>query len=88
MPRTIQEILDHADELAKKFEDSTRPMAIERPSPSYLLQRAALAHARASARFSKRSRPPTLDGVPWARSVPAGHIGQARSSATAPSEPV
>jgi hypothetical protein len=33
MPRTIQEILDHADELSKRFEE-------------YPLERAALARAR------------------------------------------
>ena len=46
MQRTIQEILDHADELAKKFEDSDPADGTERPVSEYLLQRAALARAR------------------------------------------
>lgn len=46
MPRTIQEILDHGDELAKKFEDSDPSDGTERPISEYLLQRAALARAR------------------------------------------
>lgn len=45
MPRSIQEILDHADELAKRFEDY-QPADGERPVEKYLLQRAALARAR------------------------------------------
>ncbi len=46
MPRTIQEVLDHADELAKKFEDFDPAQRTERPVSEYLLQRAALARAR------------------------------------------
>ena len=46
MPRSIQEILDHADELAKRFEDYEPDAAAERPVEEYLLERAALARAR------------------------------------------
>ena len=46
MPRSIQEILDHADELAKRFEDYELAPGDERPVEEYLLQRAALARAR------------------------------------------
>ncbi len=43
MPRSIQDILDHADELAERFEGYE---ADERPVEEYLLQRAALNRAR------------------------------------------
>ena len=46
MPRSIQEILDHADELAEKFEDYEPADGDERPVEEYLLERAALARAR------------------------------------------
>ncbi|MCC6434839.1 MAG: hypothetical protein IT196_07410 [Acidimicrobiales bacterium] len=46
MPRSIQEILDHADELAKRFEDYEPSPGDERPVEEYLLHRAALARAR------------------------------------------
>lgn len=46
MPRSIQEILDHADELAQRFEDYAPSDGDERPVEEYLLQRAALARAR------------------------------------------
>ena len=46
MPRSIQEILDHADELAKRFEDCEPVEGTERPVEEYLLERAALARPR------------------------------------------
>ena len=46
MPRSIQEILDQADELAKRFEDYEPDASDERPVEEYLLERAALARAR------------------------------------------
>ena len=46
MPRSIQEILDHADELAKRFEDFDPDHAKEIPVEEYLLQRAVVARAR------------------------------------------
>jgi hypothetical protein len=46
MPRSIQEILDQADELAKRFEDYEPARSDERPVEEYLLERAALARAR------------------------------------------
>ena len=45
MPRSIQEILDHADELAERFENY-EPTDDERPVEEYLLEWAALARAR------------------------------------------
>lgn len=46
MPRTIQEILDHAKELAERFENYDPSEADERPVEEYLLERAALDRAR------------------------------------------
>ena len=46
MPRLIQEILDHADELAKRLEAYEPVAGDERPVEEYLLQRAVLARAR------------------------------------------
>ncbi|MBK6857671.1 MAG: hypothetical protein IPG97_14255 [Microthrixaceae bacterium] len=46
MPRTIQEILDHADELAERFENYEPGENDERPVEEYMLERAALGRAR------------------------------------------
>ena len=46
MPRSIQDILDHADELAKRFETFNPELAADIPVEEYLLQRAVVARAR------------------------------------------
>jgi hypothetical protein len=46
MPRSIQEILDHAGELAERFETYEPGDGDERPVEEYLLERAALDRAR------------------------------------------
>jgi hypothetical protein len=46
MPRTIQEILDHADELAERFENYEPGENDERPVEEYMLERASLGRAR------------------------------------------
>ena len=46
MPRSIQEILDHADELAQRFEDYAPSEGDERPVEEYMLERAVVAQAR------------------------------------------
>ena len=46
MPRTIQEILDHADELAERFENYEPGENDERPVEEYMLERAARGRAR------------------------------------------
>jgi len=46
MPRSIQEILDHADELAQRFEDCEPEAGDERSVEEYLLERATIARAR------------------------------------------
>lgn len=48
MPRTTQEIIDHADELAKRFEDYT-PKAQDRRDPKALAELRAAVVARADA---------------------------------------
>ena len=45
MPRSIQEILDHAEEIARRFEDYQPTEGDERPVEEYLLHRAAMARA-------------------------------------------
>ncbi len=56
--RSIQEILDHADELAKRFEDCEPEPGDERPVEEYLLERAASPERASSARSSTPSPPP------------------------------
>lgn len=46
MPRSIQDILDHADELAKRFEDFNPADAHDVPVEQYVLQRAVVERAR------------------------------------------
>jgi hypothetical protein len=46
MPRSIQEILDHADELAERFENYEPSDGDERQVEEYMLERAALDRAR------------------------------------------
>ena len=46
MPRSIQDILDYADELTGRFEECEPGEGDERPVEEYLLERAALTRAR------------------------------------------
>jgi len=46
MPRSLQEILDHGDELAQRFEDYEPKGGDERPVEEYLLERAVIARSR------------------------------------------
>ena len=46
MPRSIQDILDHADELAARCEAYEPVPGDERPVEEYLLERAVLARAQ------------------------------------------
>lgn len=46
MPPSIQDILDQADELAKRFEDYEPSEGDQVPVEGYLLRRAALTRAR------------------------------------------
>lgn len=67
MPRSIQEILDHADELAKRFEDYEPDPADERPVEEYLLERAALARARSERQIVDAITAARSKGVSWQR---------------------
>ncbi len=67
MPRSIQEILDHADELAKRFEDCEPDPADERPVEEYLLERAALARARSEQQIVDAITAARAKNVPWQR---------------------
>ena len=67
MPRSIQEILDHADELAKRFEDYEPDPADERPVEEYLLERAALARARSERQIVDAVTAARSNGVSWQR---------------------
>jgi len=61
MPRSIQDILDHADQLAERFENFDPDDAVEIPVEEYLLQRAVIARARTEQQV--------LDAVAKARSA-------------------
>jgi hypothetical protein len=67
MPRSIQEILDHADELARRFEEYEPSEADERPVEEYLLQRAAVARARSERQIVDAVVAARSAGIPWAR---------------------
>jgi hypothetical protein len=61
MPRSIQDILDHADQLAARFENLDPADAVEIPVEEYLLQRAVIARVRTEQQL--------LDAVATARSA-------------------
>ena len=65
MPRSIQEILDHANELAKRFEDYEPRENDERPVEEYLLQRAALARARSEQQIVDAIVAARATGTSW-----------------------
>ena len=65
MPRSIQDILDHAAELAKRFEDYEPDPADERPVQEYLLQRAVLARARSEQQIVDAVVAARAAGMSW-----------------------
>lgn len=67
MPRSIQEILDHADELAQQFEDYDPAIGDERPVEEYLLRRAALARARGERQIIEAVAAARIAGISWAK---------------------
>jgi hypothetical protein len=67
MPRSIQEILDHADELAKQFEDYEPTDGDERRVEEYLLQRAALARARSERQVLDAVIAARAAGASWSK---------------------
>ena len=67
MPRSIQDILDHADELAARFENYEPDPADERPVEEYLLERAALARARSERQIVDAVATARSKNVSWTR---------------------
>ena len=67
MPRSIQEILDHADELARRFEGVEPTDGDERPVEEYLLQRAAMARARSERQIVEAVSAARSAGISWSR---------------------
>lgn len=67
MPRSIQEILDHADELAKRFEDYEPKTEDERSVEEYLLERATIARARSERDVVEATTRARNTGMSWQR---------------------
>jgi hypothetical protein len=65
MPRSIQDILDHADELAKRFEDFDPTEARDVPIEEYLLQRAVVARARSEQQLIETVAKARSAGISW-----------------------
>ena len=70
MPRSVQEILDHGDELAKRLEDYEPSVDDERSVGEYLIERAVLARARSERQLVDAIAAARCKGVSWR------HIGQ------------
>ena len=67
MQWTLQEIIDHADELADRFEAFDPAEAEEIPVAEYLLQRAVRARVRSQAQFVEALTTALEAGTSWAR---------------------
>jgi hypothetical protein len=67
MPRSIQDILDHADELAKRSEDYEPDNADEVGVAEHLLRRAALARARSERQIADAVIEARRAGMSWKR---------------------
>jgi hypothetical protein len=67
MPRSIQDILDHADELAKTFEDYEPAEGAEVLVEEYLLRRAALTRARSERDVVDAVAAARSAGISWSK---------------------
>ncbi len=67
MPRSIQDILDHAADLAKRFENFDPDHAEEIPVEEYLLQRAVVARARSEQQLVDTVITARGAGLSWQR---------------------
>ncbi len=65
MPRSIQDILDHADQLAERFENFDPDDAVEIPVEEYLLRRAVIARARSEQQLLDAVAKARSAGVSW-----------------------
>jgi len=65
MPRSIQDILDHGDELAERFEAYEPAEADERPVEEYLLERAVLDRARSERQIVESIARARSTGISW-----------------------
>ena len=65
MPRSIQDIIDHADQLAERFEHFDPDDAVEIPVEEYLLQRAVVARARTEQQLLEAVAKARSAGVSW-----------------------
>jgi hypothetical protein len=65
MPRSIQDILDHADELARRFEKLDPDKAVDVPVEEYLLQRAVVARARTEQQLVDAVAKARSAGLSW-----------------------
>jgi hypothetical protein len=67
MPRTIREVLEHADELAHRFETHEFASGDERPIEEYLVQRAVIARARSEQALLDAVTTARANGMTWQR---------------------
>ena len=67
MPRSIQEILDHGDDLVQRFVDFEPVSEDQRPVAEYLLQRAVLGRARSERQLVEAVQAGRSAGMPWSR---------------------
>ena len=65
MPRSIQDILEHADELAQRFEDYEPSESDEVPLEEYLLKRAVMARARCEGQIVEAVAAARSRGITW-----------------------
>jgi hypothetical protein len=67
MPRSIQDILDHADDLAERFEDYEPSPDDEVAVAEHLLRRAAVARARSERQITEAVDAARRAGISWKR---------------------
>lgn len=65
MPRSVQDILDHADELAKRFEDYEPSPDDEVAVAEHLLRRATVARARSERQIGEAVEQARRAGMSW-----------------------
>ncbi len=71
MPRSVQEILDPADELARRFEEYEPDPGDEEPVAEFLLRRAALERVRSERHIVEAWSQPRSESLGWLWTQPA-----------------